>query len=62
MFEAASHRDFLGAILGSGIERRMIGDVLVHGDRGAHVLCTPEMVDYLESAVTQVPASSARKA
>jgi hypothetical protein len=54
MFDAATHRDFLGAILGTGIDRRTIGDILVQGEQGAQVLCIPEMVEYLESTLIQV--------
>ena len=34
MFDAADHRDFLGAALGAGIERDRLGDILVQGERG----------------------------
>lgn len=54
MFDAATHRDFLGAVLGTGIDRRTVGDLLVQGDQGAQILCTPEMALFLESALTQV--------
>jgi photosystem II S4 domain protein len=54
MFDAANHRDFMGAVLASGIERNRMGDILVQGERGAQVLTTPEMAVYLASAVTQV--------
>jgi hypothetical protein len=54
MFDAASHRDFLGACLGTGIDRRTIGDILVQGDQGAQILCTPEMAPFLEMSLTQV--------
>jgi RNA-binding protein YlmH len=54
MFDAASHRDFLGACLNTGIQRRLVGDILVLRDAGAQILCTPEMADYLEMSLTQV--------
>ena len=54
MFDAATHRDFLGACLGTGIERRGIGDVLVQGDQGGQIICTPEMANVLEMSLTQV--------
>ena len=43
MFDGATHRDFLGSMMGTGIERNRVGDILVQGERGAHVLTTPEM-------------------
>lgn len=54
MFDPADHRDFLGSILGTGIERSVIGDILVHGDRGADVLVAPNIVDHLEMNLTSV--------
>ena len=54
MFDAATHRDFLGSCLGTGIERRTIGDILVQGDKGAQLLCVPDMVHFLEESMTSV--------
>jgi RNA-binding protein YlmH len=58
LFDAATHRDFLGAILGTGIDRRTIGDILLHGEQGAQVLCIPEMVEHLENTLVQVQGYS----
>lgn len=38
LFDPATHRDFLGAIMGTGVERDAIGDIVVEGDRGCHVV------------------------
>ncbi len=54
LFDPASHRDFLGAVLGSGITREKVGDVIVLGDSGAQAIVVPEMVDYLSLNLTQV--------
>lgn len=55
MFDAATHRDFLGAILGTGIERSRVGDIVLQADRGAHVITTPEMAAYFtQGALNQV--------
>lgn len=54
LFDSASHPDFLGACLGTGIERTVIGDILVQGDTGAQIICTPSIVEHLESTLTQV--------
>jgi len=54
LFDAATHRDFLGAILGTGLAREKIGDILVLGERGAQVIVVPELVDFLETHLTQV--------
>ncbi|XP_025816821.1 uncharacterized protein LOC112893613 isoform X2 [Panicum hallii] len=52
--EPFSHGDFLGAILGTGITREKVGDILLQGERGAQVLVDPELVDYLISTLEKV--------
>lgn len=37
--EALSHRDYLGTLLGLGIERKKIGDIFIH-EQAAYVVCT----------------------
>jgi RNA-binding protein YlmH len=54
LFDPAEHRDFLGAALGTGIDRGKLGDVLVQGERGAQILCAPEMATFLTTAMTSV--------
>ncbi|GBF81737.1 photosystem II S4 domain protein [Aphanothece sacrum] len=54
LFDPATHRDFLGAILGTGLVREKIGDIIVLGERGAQVIVVPEMVEFLETSLTQV--------
>lgn len=54
LFDPATHRDFLGAILGTGLVREKIGDVIVLGERGAQAIIVPEMVEFLEAQLTQV--------
>lgn len=54
LFDTATHRDFLGSILGTGITRDKVGDIIVLGERGAQVIVMPEMVEFLETSLTQV--------
>lgn len=54
LFDPASHRDFLGAMLGCGIIREKTGDLIVLGERGAQAIVVPEMVEYLGQHLTQV--------
>jgi photosystem II S4 domain protein len=54
LFDSATHRDFLGAILGTGIVREKVGDIVVLGERGAQAIVVPEMAEFLETALTQV--------
>ncbi|GLJ17159.1 hypothetical protein SUGI_0297110 [Cryptomeria japonica] len=53
-FDPASHGDFLGAVLTTGIKREKVGDILLQDMKGAQVIVVPELVDYLVSTVTQV--------
>ncbi|XP_049347295.1 uncharacterized protein LOC125811797 isoform X1 [Solanum verrucosum] len=53
-FQPCSHGDFLGAILGTGIARNKLGDILLQGEKGAHVLVVPELSDFLVSALDKV--------
>ena len=58
VFDAANHRDFLGACLGTGIERSKVGDILVTGETGAYIMIAPELVKHLEATLTQVSCRS----
>ncbi len=54
LFDPATHRDFLGALLGTGIVREKVGDILVLGERGAQAIVVPEIAEFLEMTLTQV--------
>ena len=54
IFDSANHRDFLGACLGTGIERSKVGDILVQGEQGASILVVPDMTAHLEMNLTSV--------
>ncbi|AFY42706.1 photosystem II S4 domain protein [Nostoc sp. PCC 7107] len=54
LFDTATHRDFLGAMLGTGIVREKTGDVIVLGERGAQVIVVPEIAEFLEMNLQQV--------
>jgi photosystem II S4 domain protein len=54
LFDPATHRDFLGAILGTGIVRDKVGDILVLGERGAQAIVAPDIVEFLSFSLTQV--------
>ncbi len=41
-----THRDYLGSILGLGIDRSVTGDILVRDD-GADIIIVPEIADFL---------------
>lgn len=54
LFDTATHRDFLGAMLGTGIVREKTGDIIVLGERGAQAIVVPELVEFLELHLQQV--------
>ncbi|PZV16438.1 MAG: photosystem II S4 domain protein [Pseudanabaena sp.] len=54
LFDTATHRDFLGALLGCGIERQKVGDVNVLGEKGSQAIIVPELMEYLQIHFTQV--------
>ncbi|KAK4767834.1 hypothetical protein SAY87_002975 [Trapa incisa] len=53
-FESYSHGDFLGAILGTGIAREKLGDIILQGAKGAQILIVPELVDYVMSTLDRI--------
>ncbi len=54
LFDSATHRDFLGSLLGTGLVREKVGDILVLGERGAQAIVVPELAEFLEMNLTQV--------
>ena len=54
LFDTATHRDFLGAMLGAGIVREKTGDVIVLGERGAQAIASHEIAEFLEMSLQQV--------
>jgi len=55
--EALTHRDFLGAILNTGIERKMVGDILVR-ENVAYVFVCAEISGYITSSLDKVKHTS----
>ncbi len=56
-FKEVTHKDFLGAILGLGIKREMVGDILVHDDY-AQMIIAKEVFDFVKlnfKKVNEVP-------
>ena len=51
--EDLTHRDYLGAVLGLGIDRSLIGDILVR-DRRAWLFCLDSATELLVSSLDQV--------
>ena len=51
--EALSHRDYLGAVLALGIERELVGDIIVR-EKSAYILCLRQIADYICANLTEV--------
>ena len=51
--ENLSHRDYLGAILSLGIDRSLLGDILVR-EKQAWFFCLQSAADFLTSSLTRV--------
>lgn len=52
--EPLTHRDYLGALVGLGISRDALGDIIVREDHGAYVFCLDKMAEYICSALVKV--------
>ena len=48
-----SHRDYLGALLGIGIQRHTIGDIILHAS-GAYVFVLRSMMPYIRSELLSI--------
>ena len=48
-----SHRDYLGAIMGLGIDRNTIGDIILHTS-GAYVFVEMSMIPYIRSQLISI--------
>ena len=55
-----SHRDYLGSLMGLGIERKLIGDILVHSRNGADIIILNDISDYLLKEYTKVGRTDVR--
>ena len=55
-----THRDFLGALLGLGIKRETLGDIIYRGEEEAYLFLTPEITPFVESNLTKIGRYSAR--
>lgn len=51
--EALAHRDVLGTVMGTGIERELIGDIVLR-DGAAYVFCVDTIAGLLAAALTRV--------
>lgn len=57
--KAPGHRDYLGALMGLGIKREKLGDILLQ-EQGAVVFVSEDMASYIQEGVTSVGAADVR--
>lgn len=57
--ESLSHRDYLGSLIGLGIERCKIGDIIVD-ESAAYVYCHQQIQDYFITELTKVRHTSVK--
>ncbi|MBP3370752.1 MAG: hypothetical protein J6L85_08375 [Clostridia bacterium] len=53
-FCSLCHRDFMGSLLGMGIERDVIGDIIMTGEHEALVICESQIAGFLVSEWREV--------
>ena len=52
-YKTLSHRDYLGSVLGLGLERKVIGDIIVCED-GADISVSPAIAEFLHLNLNQI--------
>ncbi len=58
-FRSISHKDYLGSILGLGIKREKIGDLLIH-DEFCQVVVSSDICDYIVLNLTKVATNKVK--
>ena len=59
-YRAISHRDFLGSVLGLGLERDVIGDILIYGEPKprALIICASAVADFICENLNKVASDT----
>ncbi len=55
--EDLNHRDVLGALMNLGIERDVLGDIMLR-DKSVYLFCIESMVDYIQEKLTRIRHTS----
>lgn len=59
-YRTLSHRDYLGSLLGLGLERDALGDVALQNDHEAVVFCQKRLVSFLLESLTKVASDTVK--
>lgn len=55
--EKLTHRDYLGALMNLGIQRSVIGDIILR-DEAAYIICTDNMAEYVAENLDKIRHTS----
>lgn len=61
-FRNLNHRDYLGSVLGLGLERDVLGDIFVPDEHHAYLACKGEIADFLVTDLIHVSGDTVRTA
>ena len=61
-FRELSHRDYLGSVLGLGLERDAVGDILVPDPHSAYLITSALTADFLLTGLTKVATDTVKTA
>ena len=61
-FRELSHRDYLGSVLGLGLERDAVGDILVPDPHSAYLVTSALTADFLLTGLTKVATDTVKTA
>lgn len=59
-YRTLSHRDYLGSLLGLGLERDAVGDIAVQNEREAVVFCKKHLKSFLVETLEKVASDTVR--
>ena len=59
-FRSLTHRDYLGAILGLGLERDVLGDIAVQNPHEAVLFCTETIANFLTEDLNKVASDTVK--
>lgn len=59
-YRELSHRDYLGSVLGLGVERDAVGDILVTDPHTAYLITSAPMADFLVTGLTKVATDTVK--
>ena len=59
-FRNLTHRDYLGSVLGLGLERDVTGDIFVADEHSAYLVCKGEISGFLTDNLTYVSTDTVR--